>query len=518
MKHNAAKCVGILIILAMLLSAAAATAYDDRQPLRIVMPKVLGRDQTAFLEYASELLANVGFNIEFEVFSKITLSPTGHISDYSRYEQHIREELPSSDAVYLLPHGMDVPFRRDGMLTDVYDLGLEYAPMYTLQYAELINEPGEMKVLPVGIRLHNLDRLAVLVKNDVHEEYDREIRSASDLKALLMYLKEKGFSAFAPCAAYPYQPWVDLAVYRESRYTPLSLFMPEYGYEQVDHIYQRYFMYSNLYYSADDRRVYPIYELPEINKVYSEFAQWYELGLIDAMWQPLQFSLYDTLLINTGAILGNSPRKFMPTGPNLGPPIDLRDYHMYVLYPEAVRDTSPGEFSVDTRAVAGNNANIPEFLRFMEWLEDEEHYDYFRYGVEGVDYTLDADAEPPNPPFVYSHWEQRDMFQRLHIEEIMPINTPVNFDEEMRRIYFSSDLPVNANVMKEIYYEWMGEDWLRGILFESDGAITQLIYNLSYRADSFSDPPDIVIERTMESWRQAGLLDSLADRINAAIE
>jgi len=418
---------------------------EEVQPVRVVLPLYSLNDQSRQLQYAQELVQKAGFQITFELFK-------GDVSKYiAEYESYIRENL-DTNTVFIAWSALADQLSQEGLAGDFYDQSTLWAPGYTRLCADAAESgSGKMNSIPFGIDISNMNRIAVLTRKEVYDTYGKEIETADDYKALLEYLKkqkpDETPGAISPC-------FYDRN-YISGGYTALSLFLPQYGYYSLDRLLWSYEIDTDCYGAFGSDEVYPYYEVPAFKSALLELSEWHKNGLID-FWNyrtpDANLEEYPTLVVNTEDFLSGFLRSSYPAYDQL----DFAQYHLSILYSKTLPRIPDEQTPMPTAmGVAGSNAELSEFFRWLEWMETPENYLLMRCGVEGVDYTLtDGALAFLDTEVDYCTWDHRGCFVRYYLEkDLRKSNQPSNLQEALESVEYPYDVPLNAEQSKQLAAE-----------------------------------------------------------------
>lgn len=408
-------------------STAFVPELSEDQSVRVILPMMIDDSQQASLDYANQIIADAGFSVTLEGMPK----DISMVSD--EFLQMVRDNL-SGNAVSLVFSEQAEKLADEGILGDFYAAGTQCAPMLMTQYAALSDSGESMTAIPVSISQQPLSRTAVLIRNDVYASYGKEIRTADDYRALLESLKENNPGEVPGTIS----PQIMNTFCNDN--LALSLFLPEYGYAPCD---------DGLV--CKENNISAVYSLDETSAMLNELEDWKANGLVDFfIWDNkaiANLGNYPTMVTNTQAFLSDLTVMQFPTFDS----VDYTNYHMCILYPTAlpqIRDASTSY--VNYCAVASPQADITEFLNFLEWLQTPENYLLFTYGKEGVDYTLHngnllyTDAQQPYGRAIF-HF----LLKQTALENLQRANVPSNLMEEVAGVEYPYVL-LNKDAVRKI--------------------------------------------------------------------
>jgi len=407
------KIISIMLIMLMLFASCEKQPekttdeppkIDEASSVHVVMPHyTYGKLEEENCEYASSLLNEAGFEVTFEVFD-----PGDAKSTAEAYENHIRENL-NEDTVYIVPEEMADVLAEDGILAEHTVSGKDVS--YKI-------EQGSWPA--------PLNRYALLIRNDIYDKYKPELNTGSETVEFLNKLKTDDPNQ-VPCATITF---LYDRMYHDSGYLALQLFMPEYGWYSLDDV-MKGGNSLDVWSSMDETQIIDIYSSEDAKRAVTAYSDLIKNGLLDYYTKKMTWdlSVYPTLLVNTEdyyatLMLANNPDYAA---------LDLSEYYINILYkntlPEVEANSVPDRSYV---SIAGKDANIGEYLRFLEWLDNEENYELFTKGK--------GDSEG------YEKWEQLIYFENADYQHDAKLeNIPINLYEEVAEIEY----PFKSRITKE---------------------------------------------------------------------
>jgi hypothetical protein len=268
---------------------------------------------------------------------------------------------------------------------------------------------------------------AVLVRENIAAEYGEDIRTASQYISLLEWLKVKDPDNI-PGAAFPVISGIS------GKLMTFDFFMPEWGYWSQKSSWP--FNVSDI--GSNKTRV--SYLMPETGRALTEFVDLWSGGLI---YVKNQSNLTSRPLADFPTLLLYFYDFFYPIvfhAERMGlTEFDASGYRIYALYggqlPVLENEVTDYWYTYGSTAVAGKNAEIGEFLKFIEWLGVRENYTLLMYGEQDADYTLlDGKIIP-----LGSQAEMDAVRAGLIIFEnsdyrAVPLSAPWNLFAEMQRL------------------------------------------------------------------------------------
>jgi hypothetical protein len=295
--------------------------------------------------------------------------------------------------------------------------------------------------IPLSLDEPRGNTLGVLIRQDVTDRWDAEIRTAAQLEELLTVIQAHNTQNNVyrrPC----------LAVHNQYYTLQYDLFYPEYGLMSPGFI-------ENWFYLIDLRTNAPIHQHdPRVNDAYrmawDRLNRWEENRLLylehessiifyhfNPPPQPWDVHRYQTALVHLDEYLHQDISGYLSAFPALNVYIgaDLRNYRLDILYNDLLPHIQWGSDNrvAHQQAVAGHNADLWELHRLMRWLEDRENYTALFYGYEGFDYRIDELGRfvPLNSAVdwdgmrrVLSIFRNNDFMQ-------VPFNAPMNLEAEL---------------------------------------------------------------------------------------
>lgn len=486
----------------------------DGRRLRIVFPMATLADQTPYLRYAEQLLAQEGIELTLEVYK-------GGTQDYAaEYAAFARGAL-EQDAVVFAAEETAKALIGEGAARDVYQEALSLAPGYLRRCALLSGSEERLSMLPVSMQAPPLLRPAVLIKEDVYSAYGGAVRTAEEYKALLQRIRQAHPQSVPGAAA----PFVNDTRRRNTPgYTAMSLFMPQWGYVSADEfMYRLRAPFCGLFYSTATRGFVDAASLRECTDAYGEWIAWNKEGLMDfwnggTLRQKPSFRLeeYPTLLMNLAEVMAGFSQweTYYPAIRD----IDWTGYRVSILYPDALPKVDTGEpFTVGMYALVGKGADSAGFLRFLEWLESPDAYSLVVYGKEGVDFerTPQGAVSALAHGITYWDWQQRSCFLRGDMEHAAAANRPLNLDEEVRAITYPIALRADLSAMKEGWERYGLADPAEKVS-AAYAALHQALYGgvVVPEAAAARERADALRQRDGQSGDGQRLLDFLAEQVS----
>jgi putative aldouronate transport system substrate-binding protein len=383
-----------VLVLALPVFSGGRRASSDSSAMRDITIIIYGDKTDRMAQYMSndipKLLAEKGLNIRVD----LQVAPW---TDYASTQTELRYASGEDFATWT-----DMPFlsrcQGRGYLIDITNLIDQYAPNIRREIDvasfDSFSLNGRNYALPVGNKPNASEFFAVTVRQDLLEEIGmKEIKTLEDLERFAIEAKRRhpdylGFAEGSPTDTYG-------AVRLLSRYISEKnlLFLNELVFTDA---------------SANDAQIWSYLESDEFKK-YAEIARrWNQAGIIDPQ------ILSDGTLANSKYLAGqalfrngNAGRPWEEVGimKAQNPNAKLRSYFIGDAKgrPLVSRGTYSTAFQISV------NAKHPEaYLQFIDLIySDKTTYNYMTYGIEGVDYTLNAEGKiiaRPTPQVMFPEW------------------------------------------------------------------------------------------------------------------
>jgi hypothetical protein len=452
------------------------------------------------LTYLNNLLRNQGFDLEFRYFAS---------NEDEQQEQYIRDHI-HENVVFIPAWAFDLWEDEDfkSQLGNFYETGMIYAPNYTRNpIHSVFNEKNELSMMQTNFKKIFPTFPAVLIRENIAAEYGREIRTASDYIELLEWLKARD-PEIVPGMTVPAIPHT--SGFRMAH----DFFLPEWGYWSDLH-----WEWYALDIRTNDARA--TYSLPESNRAFVEFA---DLQRKDLLYmkvrnrpQDRKLDEFPTALLYFYQFISNSSDFLLMSGFN---EFDASGYRIYAMYggKMPVHENYTGSYftSSGCHAIAGLNAEVGEFLRFMEWLDVRENYTMLFYGEEGHDYTLEGGRIVP--------LESRDEQMAVHRNKLfflehnelnaVPLTAPLNYETEMYSLSPAYTLIPSEEDREsfDIFNETYGDD--SGWVSYTSANFIGLYYSLFFNDDTSLDEEGVqnLIDGYVEKQQSyTDILDSYAE-------
>lgn len=142
--------------------------------------------------------------------------------------------------------------------------------------------------------------------------------------------------------------------------------------------------------SSDDDVIYSYYESEEFKKTCEIAQRWNEMGIISNQALSDPASLGNTFLAGQGMFRGGNGGRIYEDTEVLSQNAPEAVVKVYMLGSQA--KVSRGNYSTAFQ-ISTNVSNPEDYVQFLDLIyRDQESYDFFTYGVEGTDYTLNEDG------------------------------------------------------------------------------------------------------------------------------
>ena len=436
------KTISFSIFLCCIFWASMLALAQEPSITRVLMTSVtVGKDEAANCARASELAQNAGFPLQFEV----------HVNAQEQYYQTLEEKLINAS------EGQNsVVICRGKAIQAWEDHGL-------LQHKE-----GSPYIQLGDYRAIN--RLAVLVHADTFDAFQPSLETADDLEDFL-YTLQDWHPDQVPCAT---TSFIADRMYPNSGFTALSLFLPQEGYVCLSDAFKGIVSGLNCWLSLKDGIVSDAYSLKESREAVTRYFQWIDQGLLTpyVTRNAPDLSNYPVLLVNTEdfmnpLMLANNPAYAA---------LPLDEYLLFVLYPDLIPNFSwPGIDLNAYYACAASGTDLGVFLDFLDWLQVEENYYYFLYGIEDYDPIRTGDQFAVNESNLsYVAWEQRVFFLSQKYEAgLKRQNRPGNYQQAMRTIEMTPIECVHQDSAEQVQTV-LSEDYYETIVKCTDGFRSEL--------------------------------------------
>jgi hypothetical protein len=467
------------------------------------------------LAFMTELAQEAGFALEFK--RNVESGPSNLTVQKNNLIRQMRE---TRNTVFFL--NVDL-FRHEhenardlfDVIGDFYDLVRDISPDHAQRWAEYnraMNGFYGIYAIPTNYRL-SYSRLAVLIRNDIFQEYGREIRTATQYEDLLRWLWQRGHSTpgfAAPLYNGNYSdPARTIPMKHLGINMPFALFFPEMGLTEIREIHPSFdLMGMNTVWMDARGRFVDFSSLPhEVATALQRFYGWRQQGLMEYVTRLSEIPANPaTVLLHLNIS-------------NIFPDITMSNYVINIF-------SEPAQDSTDRKnfMVAAQETDISEFVRFMVWLDDPENYIRFFYGREDEDWVRNATTG-----MIEDLHENRTFFTdgRLYFRDAelnisltaFPSHYPLRFQQEMR------DRPMMASPFS-IYGVRQAYDQWRPIGAGSTGSTYHInIHNVYYTpltelldALCFGDDPNVpaLIQEFISGWQDYEFAGQLASILNEA--
>ena len=479
--------------------------YNNQNNLQIFIDVY---DNMTFYEQAFELLNrrvnSLGYNLTFIPFQRShtyeNFNDAGKYfgTFYNSYEDYLLEyrlfikDNLNNNAAFIISSEYQAfidDLSVSGELGNFYDNFESFAPKY---YAEpqiyRYNDPDEYLIysLPLYFNEPPSNYLVLLVKNEIYNEWNTDIRTASELRPLLEMLLERemqklsddnenGFST--PCISFVFN----------DRILSNDLFLPEQKYMQIP-LYLSKQRWEKYFLDITSNEVIPIDNFNEQQNARTMLKQWHDKFLLDIAgngYFPRRSSknmfLLDecnTAIIYLDDFLDPYTNKYTHLKYNLTfiekdevavshdvikkiNYNDLSDFYMNILYNDYLPSVSWGRGINDEayfQTIAGPNAVIYDFLSFIECLYDQINYIKLFYGEENADYIINNGRITPVEinDETYKYWQVLSLFR--HNAQTPVLSTaPKNLEDEISNLFYPYEINISDDNSKAIEQSWNGD-------------------------------------------------------------
>jgi hypothetical protein len=243
-------------------------------------------------------------------------------------------------------------------------------------------------------------------------------------------------------------------------------FMPEWGYWSGDGNWKWYVSDNG----TDETRA--AYSMPEFRRALDELIGLWRGGLlretVDLVSAGRQLADYPAVMLYFYEFMDSSRGFSSQSGFSY---FNAGGYRIYALYGDKmpVYENEGGNFyttnlaSSGWQAVAGPNAEIGEFLRFMEWLDIRENYISLFYGTEGEDHILENGRIVPLERDGIKLSAVRNNLSFLERNELnaVTLNAPRNYEDEMRSLKpaYTITAPEESGALFDDFADAYGGEW-----------------------------------------------------------
>ena len=419
-----------------------------------------------FLSQATIAAQQFGFSLVFESYTPVTYNVTDESSGSRTYtaadvnrqntswaDQIIELEALHPGSIFITTPEVSRILRDRSLLGDFYDSALTHAPNYMSMLYSL-NEPSHFYTMPTSTSW-SIDRLYVLIKNDVYEDYGKDVRDANELEDLMKWLKSSN-PVMAPCYFYfPGSLANDV----------IDIFFPAKNYQSLERMLldylpdRTYYINTLLWLDKNNGELKSLYDMENnLNDAIRRYELWLNEGLIH-MGED-----YTDL----GAEVLDNPVIFTDLNGAYSFGRELEGYSINI-FPEPNKD----RITINYAAVGFAETNAGEFLSFMEWLtEDEENYALFidettHSGTATVTDpshidTMQAAAIFFNRNFYQYQWDRNNFFE-MYIradnirDEIIALQMPEYPVEggdlhEIAKFVYENDLKSDFDTIQNLFF------------------------------------------------------------------
>lgn len=413
------KTISILVFVCCIFWATMLVLAEEPAITHVLMTSVtVGKDEAANCARATERAQKAGFPLQFEVY----------VSAQEQYYQAFEEKLINA------PEDQNTIAICRGKAIENWD---EHGTLQHIEGSPYI-QLGDYRAI---------NRLAVLVHQDTYDAFQPSLETADDLEDFLYTLKDWNPDQ-VPCAT---TSFVADRMYPNNGFTALSLFLPQAGYVCLSDACKGMVSGLNCWLSLEDGTISDAYSLEESRNAVTRYFQWIDQDLLTpyVTRNAPDLSRYPVLLVNTEdfmnpLMLANNPAYAA---------LPLNEYLLFILYPDSIPNFSwPGIDLNAYYACATLSTDVGVFLDFLDWLQIEENYYYFLYGIEDYDPMYNGDilaVNESNLPYVA--WEQRVFFLSQEYEmNLKRQNRPRNYQQAMQTIEMASIECVHQDAAEQV--------------------------------------------------------------------
>ncbi len=393
----------------------------DTQMVTVVVPVSIENEQ--YKQYAEKLLLVHGFDLEFVGYDK----GQGYM-DYEAYLDFCMDINKERENVVMIMDSQVPNSNAAEIFEDVTDKYKSLAPKHFEMFSNK-DEKEQYGIVTAANYGIQSQRLAVLVRNEYLENYDKSIRTATEYEAFLEWAHENIEDGRTPglIPAYLYEK-----AYHNT-YVPYDLFMPELGYISlapalpinVGGVY-----IENKEQPVENTEIFALESLPQFKDAALRLRGWVENDWIDVVNYELntpKIEQYASVVVNP-ADYNSKQLEFWFPGNTMR--VDATEFTMFIIYPDEIPNPWLDTFQPVYYAYALKGSDNPgSFLTFIEWLFIEE--DNFRlFAGLSTDTADDANKAPDQN---YSQWPTLTFFYNSKWADSSSV-APSNYEEEMAQV------------------------------------------------------------------------------------
>ncbi len=384
----------------------------------IMIKSPIYENDDAMAAYASELLADAGWDVEFKIYDF-------DLSDYenssSAYQAFIMNELDS---------GKDLVFENWGMLNHEEFKANRYLAKKVGGGYNYLRNLGHSKEYSFQ---------GIYIRKELDELYGEEINSIEDYDRFLAWAKINNPDD-KPCLMVMQSTLHD-------HFNPISLFAQMSGYTKVDHaisglhdngstIYMSDIDMYNYQYDTPD--VYEAIELPFFIEMDNYLSKWYKNGLLEfTSYDEFEStSGYSSIVCNIKDSTNYYSRDYTDSRLQL---LDVSDFNLHVLSNNENFHYSPSIYEHtrnSTFLFASENPSTSLGESFLDWIYSyNDNYLLFMFGMEDIDYkVVNGQLEFLTNPngLSYGEWEIHKNFIDDRMNPVMP-HFPSNWAEVQQK-------------------------------------------------------------------------------------
>ncbi len=223
----------------------------------------------------------------------------------------------------------------------------------------------------------SLGNYAVMVRNELLDEYNRPITTASEYDQFLQWV-ENNKPNYVPLTTLITKPNYGLTNF-------YSLLLPEMGYLPID----TYFYDGiSLCVDIDSGEIIPVEKLPELDELIEKALYWNKYKIFRTESDSYSdIESADTVASFFGqmSMLYNGYSKIIVNKPEIV--FHVEDFQLCVLYPDKIPQNKSTRYRL--RICGGKEADLSGLFSFIEKMNtDIDFYKNIQFGIEGDDYEL----------------------------------------------------------------------------------------------------------------------------------
>lgn len=388
--------------------------YDAQEQLTIILEKsvIFPKDEEMGV-YASELLAEAGFNVEFIFYD---IDYLDFKESYKKYKEFLREEIDK---------GKNIIFEAMGDFQDMISEELLY---------QIGESESDKYFWHIGSR-KEYSYQGIYVLDELEKEYGKPIESIEEYNGFLIWVKNS-YPSYTPGL-------ITMMGGIGETYNPISLFAQADGYTRADlaiggltdgGLTQYIRNKDLLVYDSIVPVVYEAVELPFFHEMDLYLSYWNSLGLIEfnnyaKISVPYKYASIAMNMYDTTNYYGEDYEI------DRWQQVDVSDYNLHILSEDGTFPNSPMVIDYDyctLLAISSKSESQSLAVTFLEWIyENPENYKLFMFGKEGVDYENNNGKLTflsNESGLRYGEWIMHNKFIKDQYDVIMP-HFPNNWRE-----------------------------------------------------------------------------------------